>query len=183
MTFTVLFLASAGTSADEAARKAGKIPLDFPLVATQAKINEYVLAPSYQFIDKVFLKGAAKASMIFYGATVVDTGKVSSRVRTLAGTEATIPNSLIVPLKHGATAKKGDVVLTWWQSGSGIQRGYVVSAKDPQRPVVRYTDIKLDNPAKNNGVPLGELEEELKPSSFVKLAEQWLPGTTVAAGM
>lgn len=170
-------------TADEASRKAGKTPVDFPAVGTDASVNEYVLAPSYQFIDQAFFNGPKRAMMVFYGATVVHTGRKASHLRSLGGRKAFIPNSLIIPLKHGATAKFGDVVLTWWQSGSGMKRAYVINAEDPQRPIVRYIDIKLDNPAKRKGVPIGQLEEQLKPNSFVRLTQPWQPGTMVATAV
>ena len=40
-----------------------------------------------------------------------------------------------------AKAKKGDVVLTWWQSGSGMERAIVTDDSDPTQPKVHYLDL------------------------------------------
>ncbi|MBA2731356.1 MAG: hypothetical protein H0U54_00540 [Acidobacteria bacterium] len=93
-----------------------------------------------------------------------------------------MPNAYIVPIPAGATAKKGDIVLTWWQSGSGMNRATVVDDATPTEPVVRYLDIGYDNPAKSKDgtTGIGQMEEKLKPNSFVKINNPLEPGTSVA---
>jgi len=59
-----------------------------------------------------------------------------------------IPNYMIIPIRPDESAKVGDIVLTWWQSGSGMKRAIVTNASDPTAPEVNYIDIEWDNPAK-----------------------------------
>lgn len=159
----------------------GGFPFDFPTVPTSAKANELVLTPSREFLDQAIEKGGDQATFIFYTANVLEAGATDSKVKSLAGTESTMPNAMIIPLGAPTTAAKGDIVLTWWQSGSGMQRAIVVDAGNGNEPTVRYLDLDYDNPAKNSeGVPIGQMEEKLKPASFRKLTAEWEPGTAIA---
>jgi hypothetical protein len=157
------------------AKGPGKIPLDYPVVKTTAKAGDWVMCPPRLWLDDAFKKGADKQNFIFYGATMVTPGAAESKIKTLTNTEETIPNSLIVPIKKGETAKPGDVVLSWWQSGSGMNRAYVVKGGTPKEPKVMYLDIDYENPA---GV--GKKVDQLKPNSFHKLKTAMEPGTAVA---
>jgi hypothetical protein len=58
----------------------------------------------------------------------------------------------------------------------------VVEAADPTQPTVRYLDIDYDNPAKSpdGKTTIGQMDEKLKPNSFVRLTSPWEPGTTLA---
>lgn len=161
--------------------QAGAIPFDYPVVETTTAVaNEYVLSPSRAFLDKAIEEGGDKASFIFYSNKMVTPGKGESEIAEI-GSKVMIPNSLIIPIPAGQEAKKGDIVLTWWQSGSGMQRAIVVNDANPKEPVVRYLDLAYDNPAKNNkGVPIGQMEETLKPNSFIVITAEWQPGTAVA---
>lgn len=160
---------------EEAAKPAepGKIPFEFPTTATTAKAGEFVLAPPRDWIDKGFEKGGDKQTFIFYSAEVVEAGQVESKLKKI-GKEEMIPNSLIIPIPKGEKAKKGDILLTWWQSGSGMKRAIVVGGSDTE-PVVRYLDVDLDNPS-----GLGTKEDTLKPDSFHVLSKEWEAGTAVA---
>jgi len=159
----------------------GGFPFEFPMVPTDAKANELVLTPSRQFLDNAIEKGGDQTTFIFYTANVLESGPTESKVKSLAGTESTMPNAMIIPLGAPTTAQKGDILLTWWQSGSGMQRAIVVDAGNGNEPTVRYLDLDYDNPAKNSaGVPIGQMEEKLKPASFRKLTAEWEPGTAIA---
>lgn len=142
---------------------------DFPAVETAAKEGEYVLVPSYNWIQDAVTKGADKVTFIWYSQKMKTPGKDFSEVEFLGGELKTVPNAYIVAIPKGQEAKKGDVVITWWQSGSGLQRAIVVDDKNPAEPMVRYLDT-------------GELlakEEQLKPNSFF-IAKENDPGTSVA---
>jgi hypothetical protein len=161
--------------------KVGEIPFDYPVVEqTTAKAGEFVLTPSRAFIDDAIKAGEGKGTFIFYYNKMVTPGTGESDIAELSG-NVKIPNSLIIPIPAGQEVKKGDIVLTWWQSGSGMQRAIVVNDANPKEPVVRYLDLDYDNPAKNDkGVGIGQMEETLKPNSFVKITAEWQPGTAVA---
>lgn len=137
--------------------------LEFPVMKTAAKPGEYVLAPGEKAED-ITPDNAA----IFYAYTMITPGDGESTIKS-SFDEWTTPNALIIPIPAGQTAKVGDVVLTWWQSGSGMRRALVVNAKNPKEPVIKYLE---------DGI--GDEEEQLKPDSFVKLTEELAPGTLIA---
>nr|HMS40030.1 hypothetical protein [Pyrinomonadaceae bacterium] len=139
---------------------------DFPTVDTTAKAGEIVLVPSYNWLQEANVKGADKTTMIWYQQTMVTPGAEMSDVKFMSDTKK-VPNAYIVAIPPGGTAKKGDIVLTWWQSGSGMKRAIVVDDATPTEPVVRYLDIEYDNPAKSKDgkTGIGQMDEKLKPNS------------------
>ena len=92
-----------------------------------------------------------------------------------------VPNALIIPLKKGQKAKKGDVVLTWWQSGSGLDRAIIIDASNPTEPVGVYLDrYWRDDPKDEKNTELAK-GEKLKPNTFNVLKDgEWQSGATVA---
>jgi hypothetical protein len=183
---TVKPAASANTTADAAPKstlKPGEIPFSgFPTVGTTAKAGEVVLAPSYNWIQDAATKGPDQVSFIFYSQKMSTPGDVESEVEFMSPGKAKVANAYIIPIPAGQTAKVGDIVLTWWQSGSGMNRAIVVEASDPSEPTVRYLDIDYDNPAKSRDgkTTIGQMDEKLKPNSFVKINNTWEPGTVIA---
>lgn len=143
----------------------GEIPFDYPTVPTTAKKDEYVLVPSADTLAAAVKDGGENSSFIFYSATMVEPGEVESVVKDFMG-EYTMPNSLIVPVPSGESVETGDVVLTWWQSGSGLIKGIV--EQGGTAPTVRYLDTFLTE------------SEVLTTDSFHKLSETLEPGISVA---
>lgn len=175
--------ATPATEAPRSALKPGEIPFQgFPPVSTTARADEVVLAPSYNWIHDAATKGPDKVTFIWYSQKMVAPGEVESEVEFLHPGKAKIPNAYIIPIPAAQMAKAGDIVLTWWQSGSGMNRAIVVEAADPTQPTVRYLDIDYDNPAKSRDgkTTIGQMDEKLKPNSFVRLTSPWEPGTTLA---
>lgn len=157
-----------------AQREAGAVPFEFPAVKPRSKQGDFVLAPSKGWIEEAFAKGADKQPFIFYGAWMLEPGEKASTIRTLPGQRVTIPNAMIIPVGAGETAKPGDIVLTAWSSGSGMQRAMVVGGT-PKEPSVRYLDLELDSPS-----GWGKKEDALKENTFHVLSKPGEPGTTVA---
>lgn len=157
------------------AAEPGKIPLDFPAVATTAEVGQWALCPPREFVDNLIAGGAQNSTMIYYAATMKEPGPVESTVTTLTKKDSVIPNSLIVPIPKGQTAKPGDIVLTWWHSGSGMQRAICVEGGTETEPMVMYLDIAYDNPS-----GWGKKTDRCRPDSFVKLEKPLQVGTTVA---
>jgi len=162
----------------------GEIPLDFAPMATTAQTGEYVLAPSSYFIESMFedYENYASLSTVIYSQQMVTPGEFESEVES-PFESYTAPNSLIIPLAKGATAEPGDMVLTWWQTGSGMQRAYVVEGGTPTEPKVLYLDLDYDNPSTDEfGTPISQLVDQLEADSFVNLtdAPEFAPGKTVA---
>jgi hypothetical protein len=143
---------------------------DFPKVSVTARAGDYVLAPSYNWIKDAAEKGVEATSFIWYVQKMAVPGKEDSELQFLQERHK-VPNAYIIPIPSKQTAKKGDIVLTWWQTGSGMQRAIVVDDVDPARPVVRYLDIAYDNPAKSRdgSTTIGKMDERLVADSFVKL--------------
>lgn len=145
----------------------------FPDMPTTASAGQTVLVPAWNWIEAGAGPQAARTGFVWYHQTLVQPGATHSQVQYMRDVQS-VPNSYIVPIAPGARAAVGDIVLTWWQSGSGMQRAIVVAADDPARPVVRYLDIAWDNPAKSRdkSTTIGKMDEALAADSFMPL----LPG-------
>ncbi|MBX7174672.1 MAG: hypothetical protein K1X72_27095 [Pyrinomonadaceae bacterium] len=154
---------------------------DFPSVDTSAKAGEVVLVPSYNWLQEATVKGADKVTMIWYSQKMSAPDKEMSEVEFMSDKKK-VPNAYIVPIPAGQKAKNGDIVLTWWQSGSGMNRAIVVDDANPAEPVVRYLDIDYDNPAKSSDgkTTIGQMDEKLKPNTFVKINAPFDVGSMVA---
>lgn len=166
-----------------AAQGTAEWPWDFPMsTGEQFTDGELVLAPY------TFYKGAiddkedlTKKTLIVYTTNLVKAGAEKSVVRY--NEEYELPNSLIIGIPEGATAKKGDIVLTWWQSGSGMERAIVRDDSDPAAPKVDYLDMDLKQEADGtlSGFAESHANEQLKPNSFIVLHDgEWEPGAQVA---
>lgn len=125
---------------------------------------EYVLYPSnYQsYMEEG--KDINNATAIYYKTTIADAGENNTK---LSDKEIRYPNNLLIPIYKDAKAKKGDVVLTWWQSGSGMQRAIVTDDSDPTMPKVHYLDLSFKGDG--SGFAENHDNEQLKPNSFVVL--------------
>jgi hypothetical protein len=156
-------------------RTPGALPLEYPPVPTRAKKGEFVLAPSKGWIEEAFEKGADSQPFIFYGAWMVEPGPAESTIKTLPGQTVSMPNAMIIPIGGGEKAKPGDIVLTAWSSGSGMQRAIVVEGGTPTEPKVRYLDLDLDSPS-----GWGKKEDSLKDKTFHVLTKSGEPGSTLA---
>lgn len=146
------------------------MPLDFPSSTLEAEVDDYVLAPTRAALDEAATEGVDNVTFIYYMAEVAEVGETAS-VLTEINEEVTIPNGVIIPIPAGQTAAVGDTVLTWWQSGSGLTRAYVVEGGTATEPMVSYLDVGT----------LGEDEpEQLIADSFVVITDPWQAGTSIA---
>lgn len=119
----------------------------------------------------------ANETYIFYSTTVKSVGETTSMVSDF-GSEVEMPNALIIPLPGGQTVKKGDIVLTWWQTGSGMQRAIVTDASKPDSPKVDYLD--LDYKDDGTGFANEHANEQIKPNTFTVLKDsEWQPGAQI----
>ena len=155
--------------------EAGEIPYEFPKMSAQGKDGQFALVPSREFLDRA-IADDGQGTIIYYGATIVTSASPESTVKSLAGTTFTMPNALIIPIRSGQKAKKGDVLLGHWESGSGLQRAIMVGGTATE-PVVRYLDMDYDNPS-----GWGQKEDTWKADRFSVLNEPWQIGTTTACG-
>lgn len=169
-----LTAAFAGTGDDEL-MGSWNYPVGSPIA--DADGVSVVLFPNKWKRDVDEKKDPAKDTHIYYDTRFVRSGEKMSVISHF-GDEYEIPNSLIIPFYKGVKAKKGDIVLTWWQSGSGMQRAIVVDAKNPEEPRVHYLDLGYEGDGK--GMAERYDNEQLKPNSFVVLKDGALmPGAEV----
>lgn len=157
-------------------------PWDFPQqVKVKIAEGQTVLSP-YTYYPETVKEGKPlkEAVLIFYDTTVKNVSEEKSILATYNG-EVEIPNALIIPLPNNAKAKKGDVVLTWWQSGSGLQRAIVVDDSNPLEPKVCYLDKTWPDNPESPKVAEKKKGEALKPSTFAVIKDkQWQSGAQVA---
>jgi hypothetical protein len=160
-----------------------KFPFEFPAVDTSAKEGEKVLVPSYNWLVDAVQKDPKTVTMIWYAQEMAEPGAEKSKVKYMRETKE-VPNAYIIPLGKGEKAKKGDILLTWWQTGSGLQRAIVTDDANPAEPVVRYLDLDYDNPAKSRDgqTTIGQMDEKIKPDTFKVIKAELEPGTAVACG-
>ena len=161
----------------------GMTPWDFPTVGLASEPGNCVLVPSYSMYTSIFEEDVpADQTLIFYDAKMSATGDIESDIEFLFDGVQKMPNSMIINIPKGQSAKVGDIVLTWWQTGSGMQRAIVTDAKDPLSPKVRYLDLDYDNPAMDDesGKSIGATEYQLKPDTFVKISSDWQEGNYIA---
>jgi hypothetical protein len=154
---------------------------DFPMASLNANDGDVVLTPSKSWQEDATAEGADNVTFIYYDAVVSTVGEGTSTVDFTFDGEVEIPNYMIIPIKANQSAKKGDIILTWWQSGSGMQRAIVTDDSDPSAPEVCYLDLDWDNPATTSeGVGIGQAKYQLEAGTFHVLTSDWSPGTTVA---
>ena len=158
-----------------------KFPWDFPAMETSAKTGDYVLVPSYNWLVDAVQKDKDKVTMIWYSQKMSKPGAEKSEIQFMSDKKE-VPNAYIVAIPQGEKAKKGDILLTWWQTGSGLQRAIVTDDSNPIEPVVRYLDLTYDNPAKSRDgkTTIGQMDEKIKPDTFKVIKGEMEPGTSVA---
>ncbi|MBR1803684.1 MAG: hypothetical protein IJ775_02100 [Muribaculaceae bacterium] len=153
-------------------------PWDFPQnVKLDAEPGQLALAP-YTFYPGALEKGEdlTTTTLIFYKSELQEVGETTSK---MGGKD--IPNALIIPLDKDAKAKKGDILLTWWQSGSGLERAIVRDASNPAEPKVDYLDLNYSDDPDHPGAGQNHANEQLKPGSFTVLNDgEWQPGAQIA---
>ncbi|MGZ8843144.1 MAG: hypothetical protein ACXW18_05745 [Pyrinomonadaceae bacterium] len=144
---------------------------DFPAASTTAKVGDYVLCPSKDKVIEMSQPNVKDPYAIYQPSKMTKPGATESEVEGVySGGSYMVPNAYLITIPAGQKAKVGDVILTWWQSGSGMQRAIVTDASDPAEPTVRYLG-NVSNPDK---------QEKLKPNTFVRLSQLFQPGTSVA---
>ncbi|HNQ67456.1 MAG TPA: hypothetical protein PKN32_03690 [Bacteroidales bacterium] len=154
---------------------------DFPKDKIVSQAGDYVLTPSLTWQVNATKEGPESQTFIFYSAKMSEPGDKYSVIDFTFDDDTEIPNYMIIPIKSGESAKVGDIVLTWWQSGSGMKRAIVTNASDPTAPEVNYIDISWTNPATNkDGVGIGQMSEKIGANTFHVLKNKWEPGTSVA---
>lgn len=172
---------SASADADNvSAKPKTNFPWDFPEGNKNPQLTEGQAVLSIHSFYPTKLKESKKPAdetYIFYNASLKTIGDTKSLVAGVFE-EVEMPNALIIPLPQGQTVKKGDIVLTWWQSGSGMERAIVTDASNPASPKVCYLDMNYKDDG--TGFANQHANEQLKPNTFTKLNDgEWQPGADV----
>jgi len=179
---TLMFAATLAGSAAMAQEATNPWPWDFPQnVKLNAEPGQTAL--SCQSLYSSALKkneDLTKSVLIWYNTTIEKVGAEKSTVKKF-GEAVEIPNALLVPIAKGQKAKKGDILLTWWQSGSGMERAIVVDDSNPTSPTAVYLDLNWpDNPDDPKTADKSK-GEQLKPNTFNVLKDGgWQAGAQVA---
>ena len=155
-------------------------PWDFPegntnegLAEGQSALSIHTFYPS----KLVESDDPANETYIFYSTTVKSVGETTSMVSDF-GSSVEMPNALIIPLPAGQQAQKGDIILTWWQSGSGMERAIVTDASKPDAPKVDYLDLSYKDDG--TGFANEHADEQIKPNTFSVLKDgEWQPGAQI----
>ncbi len=151
------------------------LPFEYENHATTAKAGEFVLAPTQSTVEEAIEVGAERQAFIYYGGVLESADETTSVVKSSAGRRSRLANALVLPIGPASQAKVGDIVLTAWASGTGLQRGIVVEGGTPEAPKVRYLDMTLDNPS-----GWGQKEDALPKGSFRVLTKPGQLGSTLA---
>ena len=150
-------------------------PQDFKITADP---GQWVLS-CYTFYPLALKenKKVEEENLIFYSTTMTQVGPQKS----IVGGDAEIPNALIIPLDKNAKAKKGDILLTWWQGGSGLQRAIVKDDSNPAEPKVDFLDLSYDDKRPEFSFAIKYGDKQLEPGSFTVLEDgKWMSGAQVA---
>lgn len=156
-------------------------PWDFPRNFTlkDVEVGQTVLSPA-AFYGGALQRGEDLTATLLpiYCFTIKEVGQNTITVAGM-GEEIKVPQALVMPLPMGEKAQNGDVLLTWWQSGQGLQRAIVVDDTKQLTPKVCYLD--LDYKADGRGFANSHANEELRPNSFKVLKSgEWMSGASVA---
>ena len=158
---TSIFLFTLFMSLLANAQEFNKFPWDFPQDAkTSLKEGQWYLACKSGYERNAGKVDLTKEILIYYAYQFKEMkdGLV----------DGAVPTSMCIPLPEKQKAKKGDILLTWWQKGSGMSHAVVIDDSNPLTPKVNYL--------KNVGG-----DEELKPNSFIVLKSgKMVPGAPIA---
>jgi hypothetical protein len=137
---------------------------------------QYVLAPSYSNYKNARKDGLSNTLFVFYPREIVGKTDTSVLINEFGDT-VEMPNSLIIPMKYGEKAKKGDIVLTWWQKGTGMQRAIALNQNLSATPIVYYIDNQYSLYSSSNDINFWI--DTLKPNSFIVLKDSIMPGRSL----
>lgn len=168
---------SAGVSPARAARTQrapDSLPFEWPNAPLAARPGAFVLAPLRPWLDAALDSGVERAAFAYFSGTLVEAGPTSSKVKSAGGVSARLPNALVIALRPGESARVGDLLLTSFASGSGLQRAYVVGGS-ATAPRVRYVDLPWDDPT-----GWAQRDDTLSENGFQRLERAGEVGATVA---
>lgn len=136
--------------------------------------GEYVLSMSKTNYDSLHKKGFSSENIFVYYPRKYISKTDDFFVIEEFNDTIKIPSSLVIPLPDSQKVKKGDIVLTWWQKGTGMQRALVLNDKPSCTPTVYYLDNQYYFYYSNND-PLFWVDT-LAPNTFMKIEDKIMSG-------
>lgn len=164
---------------DVPALEKGKFPFEFPVVEkVNAAKGDKIFAVNITLVMNDYNKGKSTFGTQYLLSTMDEPGEKESKVSFV--TPSLVPNSGIVVIPKGQTAKVGDIVAGKW--AVNLTRGIVTNASNPKAPKVTFIGLGWDNPAKadDNKTPIGQFEYTLKEGEFMVISKDFDPGTCCA---
>lgn len=140
---------------------------------TVIDVGKYVLSPSKANYDSLLANGIENVIFVYYPRNFIKSEKDFLYLKEFGDT-IEMPKSITIPLPDSQMVSKGDVVLTWWQNGTGMQRALVLSKEPTYTPTVYYLDNQYYFYYSDND-PLFWIDT-LMPSSFLKIEDKLMPG-------
>ena len=157
-------------------------PWDFPQnIKLEVELGQTVLSPEGHYFAAIEKKeDLSKATLIWYDKKVDKVGEGTTTINKF-GQSREVPNALIIPLKKQQKAQKGDILLTWWQGGSGLQRAIVIDDSTPTEPTAVFIDLYWPDDPNDPKVAERAKGRKLEPNSFNVLKDgEWESGAQVA---
>jgi len=145
-------------------------------VSVEVDSDDYVLAPSKISYDSAIANGLEASIFVFYPRKVIQNFKDSVELYQIGDT-VVLPASLIIPMNKNEKAIFGDYVLTWWQSGTGMQRAIVLNKDSSLTPTVYYLDNQYS--FYSNITNISFWIDTLKPNSYIVLKDEIMPGKSI----
>lgn len=180
--FIIVLFAIIVANSTMAQEKIDPWPWDFPQdVKVNVELGQAVLSCDGMYLSAIEKnEDLTKKVLIWYNTEVdkVGDGKVSL---AKFGETHEVPNALVVPLKKGQKAKKGDILLTWWQGGSGMERAIVIDDKTPTEPTAIFLDLSWPDDPNDPKIEEKSKGRQLIPNSFNVMKDgEWVSGAQVA---
>ena len=139
-----------------------------------SEFGEFVLSPSKANFDSLQKKGFSSENIfVYYPRKYIKKNDNYFILEEFYDT-IKIPNSLVIPLPDSQKVSKGDIVLTWWQKGTGMQRALVLNDKPTCTPTVYYLDNQYYFYYSNND-PLFWVDT-LEANTFLKVEDKVMSG-------
>jgi hypothetical protein len=167
------------TKSNTKALEKGKFPFEFPVVEKlNAAKGDKVFAVNMKLVMNDYNAGKTTIGTQYLLSTVEEPGEKESKINFVSAD--VIPNSGIVVIPKGQTAKVGDIVAGKW--AVNLTRGIVTDASNPKSPKVTFIGLSYDNPAKadDKKTGIGQYQYTLTENEFMIISKDFDPGSCCA---
>lgn len=157
----------------------GKFPFKYPVAKKiNAAAGDNVFAVNMKLVLNDYNAGKTTFGTQYLLYTLLEAGDKESKIKFV--NEEVVPNSGIVVIPKGQTAKVGDLVAGKW--AVNLTRGIVTNASNPKAPKVTFIGLDWDNPAKaeDKKTGIGQFEYTLNENEFMVISKDFDPGSSCA---